>query len=97
MSGDAGEQADGPGAVPDNAVQHYEQRAGVAGVPGRRGAAVQIQFSRAGTDLRAGAGGHGVRSERGVVYADEAEPAPGRAGHRAAGPAQPFRAAQICI
>ena len=25
MSGDAGEQADRPGAVPDNAVQHYEQ------------------------------------------------------------------------
>lgn len=44
MSGDAGEQADRPGAVPDNAVQHYEQRAGVAGVPGRRGASVQYSF-----------------------------------------------------
>ena len=28
---------------------------------------------------------------------DEAEPASGRAGHRAAGPAQPFRASQIRV
>ena len=67
----------------------------MAGVPGRRGASVQIQLSGAGVDLRAGAGGDGVRGEGGVVYADEAEPASGRAGHRAAGPAQPFRASQI--
>lgn len=44
-----------------------------------------------------GAGGDGVRGEGGVVYADEAEPASGRAGHRAAGPAQPFRASQIRV